>query len=292
MNTLKIRNVHKEYGDGTKALQGVELMIGDGMYGLLGPNGAGKSSLMRTIAGLQLPTTGTIEFNGVDVCHDPVYMRRRIGYLPQEFGVYPRVTASDLLNHIAILKGVINKADRKQQVDALLAKTNLYSHRKKYVSNFSGGMKRRFGIVQALLGNPQLIMVDEPTAGLDPEERNRFLDVLSEVSATVIVILSTHIVDDVRVLCSDMAILNCGKIVAHGRPEELIDDLTGKLWSIPTSKEKLSFLKESHQVIDTRRVGGQLNAFIYATERPHQHSQSEISDLEHFYFYTLNQPQL
>ncbi len=292
MNTLKINNVHKEYKDGTKALQGVDLSISDGMFGLLGPNGAGKSSLMRTIAGLQLPSTGTVEFNGVDVCIDPVYLRKRIGYLPQEFGVYPRISALDLLNHIAILKGIINMTDRKRQVDALLDKTNLYEHRKKYVSNFSGGMKRRFGIAQALLGDPQLIMVDEPTAGLDPEERNRFLDVLSEVSTSVIVILSTHIVDDVRVLCSDMAILNRGRIVAQGRPQGLIDGLSGKLWSVPTNKEALNDLKSNHQVINTRRVSGQLNAFLYSTDQPTLEAQSETSDLEHFYFYTLTQSQL
>jgi len=199
MNKLEINDICKEYSNGTKALNGVTLKVKNGMFGLLGPNGAGKSSLMRTIAGLQSPTSGTVVFNGHTISKDPSQIRQYLGYLPQEFGVYPRMTALDLLNHIAILKGVINNKERQDQIESLLVKTNLSEHRKKFVHNYSGGMRRRFGIAQALLGNPKVIMVDKPTAGLDPEERNRFLDVLSEVSSTIIVLLSTHIVEDVSV---------------------------------------------------------------------------------------------
>jgi len=287
MNTLEINNVSKIYANGTKALNGVSLKISNGMFGLLGPNGAGKSSLMRTIAGLQTTTSGSVIFNGNDISKEPSKIRQYLGYLPQEFGVYPRMSALDLLNHIAVLKGVLNKKERQEQIEALLIKTNLFEHRKKAVSNFSGGMRRRFGIAQALLGNPKIIMVDEPTAGLDPEERNRFLDVLSEVSSSVIVLLSTHIVEDIRVLCSDMAILCNGQIVKQGSPENLIQDLQGKIWKKPVLKSDLSLLKNKHNVISTRLLGGKTSAYVFSDKQLTTDFEAVPTDLEHVYFHIL-----
>lgn len=288
MNTLEINNVTKSYSNGTKALNGINLKITNGMFGLLGPNGAGKSSLMRTIAGLQLPTTGNIFFNGTDITKSPNSIRQHLGYLPQEFGVYPKMSAIDLLNHIAILKGVLNKHDRRDQIEALLQRTNLYEHRKKSVSNFSGGMRRRFGIAQALLGNPKIIVVDEPTAGLDPEERNRFLDMLSEVSSSVIVLLSTHIVEDIRVLCSKMAILNNGEILVQGNPNDLIKNLEGKIWKKPIQRSKLSLIQKTHNVISTRLVSGQTSVFVFSDQAPDNNFEVVPTDLEHFYFHVLH----
>lgn len=287
MNTLEINNISKEYASGTKALNGITLKITNGMFGLLGPNGAGKSSLMRTIAGLQLPTSGTVFFNGIDIVRKPSGIRQYLGYLPQDFGVYPRMSALELLNHIAILKGMIHKKERLEQIEAILNKTNLYIHRKKFVANFSGGMRRRFGIAQALLGNPKIIMVDEPTAGLDPEERNRFLDVLSEVSSSVIVLLSTHIVEDIRILCSRMAILGNGQILKQGSPEKLIEELKGKIWKKPTSKAELQVLKTTYNVISTRLLGGKTSAFVYSDKKLPAGFTSVSTDLEHVYFHTL-----
>ncbi|PQJ79829.1 ABC transporter ATP-binding protein [Polaribacter porphyrae] len=287
MNTLEINNVSKIYANGTKALNGVSLKISNGMYGLLGPNGAGKSSLMRTIAGLQTTSSGNVIFNGNDISKEPSKIRQYLGYLPQEFGVYPRMSALDLLNHIAVLKGVLNKKARQAQIEALLIKTNLFEHRKKAVSNFSGGMRRRFGIAQALLGNPKIIMVDEPTAGLDPEERNRFLDVLSEVSSSVIVLLSTHIVEDIRVLCSNMAILYNGQIVKQGSPENLIQDLQGKIWKKPVPKSDLAVLKNKHNVISTRLLGGKTSAYVFSEQQLTTDFEAVPTDLEHVYFHIL-----
>ena len=215
MNTLIIKDLTKTYPNGVKALNGINLEITNGMFGLLGSNGAGKSSLMRTIASLQEPSSGSISFNDTDVVKQPDEIRKQLGYLPQEFGVYPKISAEKLLNHLAILKGIINNKERKEQVTALLQQVNLYQHRKKSVYTFSGGMRQRFGIAQALLANPQLIIVDEPTAGLDPEESNRFLNLLSEIGENVIVLLSTHIVEDVRNLCPKMAILSDGELRCH-----------------------------------------------------------------------------
>ncbi len=287
MNTLEINKVYKEYANGTQALNGVSLKISNGMFGLLGPNGAGKSSLMRTIAGLQLPSSGSVIFNGNDICKEPSKIRLHLGYLPQEFGVYPRMSALDLLHHIAILKGVLNRKERQEQIEALLIKTNLFDHRKKYVSSYSGGMKRRFGIAQALLGNPKLIMVDEPTAGLDPEERNRFLDVLSEVSSSVIVLLSTHIVEDIRILCSDMAILSNGQIVKQGSPSNLINDIKGKIWKKPVLKTELNALNHKYNVISTRLLAGKTSAFIYSEQQLTADFEPVSADLEHVYFHIL-----
>ncbi len=287
MNTLEINSLVKEYTNGTIALNGVQLRITNGMFGLLGPNGAGKSTLMRTIAGLQLPSSGSIVFNGHDITKDPQKIREHLGYLPQEFGVYPRISAYQLLEHIAILKGVLNKGERTQQITALLQKTNLYDYRKKNVNTFSGGMRRRFGIAQALLGNPKIIMVDEPTAGLDPEERNRFFDVLSEVSSSIIVLLSTHIVEDVRVLCSDMAILHGGLILEQGNPKHLIEQLEGHIWRTPVTKQKLHTLKNTHNVISTRLSAGKTNAYVFSNETLSTDFESVPTDLEHVYFHTL-----
>ena len=242
MNTLTIENLTKTYPNGVKALNGINLEITNGMFGLLGANGAGKSSLMRTIASLQEPSSGTIAFNNSDVVQNPDEIRKSLGYLPQEFGVYPKISAEKLLNHLAVLKGILNKKDRKEQVSALLQQVNLYQHRKKSVYTFSGGMRQRFGIAQALLANPQIIIVDEPTAGLDPEESNRFLNLLSEIGENVIVILSTHIVEDVRNLCPKMAILSEGEIISQGNPTSLVASIDGKIWTKIIAKADIEIL--------------------------------------------------
>ena len=249
MNTLKINNISKTYPNGVHAINSVSLEISNGMFGLLGSNGAGKSSLMRTIASLQEPSNGTITFNDIDIISKPQYVRENLGYLPQEFGVYPKLSAEKLLNHLAILKGITDAKERKQQVESLLHQTNLYQHRKKAVATFSGGMRQRFGIAQALLGNPQLIIVDEPTAGLDPEERNRFLNLLSEIGESVIVILSTHIVEDVHNLCKNMAILSNGNILVTGNPAELVNGIQGKVWSKIIAKTDVEAYKKAFSVI-------------------------------------------
>ncbi|HMK02810.1 MAG TPA: ABC transporter ATP-binding protein, partial [Ferruginibacter sp.] len=222
MNTLIIKNLSKTYPNGITSLNDISLQITNGMFGLLGPNGAGKSTLMRTIAGLQKPGSGSIEFNGTDIIKNPLEIKKHLGYLPQEFGVYPKIPAWRLLDHIAVLKGITGSNERKAQVFSLLEKTNLQDHAYKHVHTFSGGMKQRFGIAQALLGNPKIIIVDEPTAGLDPEERNRFNNLLSEIGEQVIVILSTHIVEDVRDLCTSMAILLKGNVIKQGSPAQFI----------------------------------------------------------------------
>lgn len=284
MNTLEIQNLSKLYPNGVTALDNVSLNIGTGMYGLLGANGAGKSTLMRTIATLQEPSEGTITFNGSDIISYPNQIRDRLGYLPQEFGVYPRISAEKLLNHLAILKGIVNKRDRKGQVEALLQQTNLYQHRKQSVHTFSGGMRQRFGIAQALLGDPQVIIVDEPTAGLDPEERNRFLNLLSELGENIIVILSTHLVDDVYHLCSKMAILANGKIVEEGSPQELAAKLTGKIWLRTIEKGELENYKKAHKVISTKLVTGHTQVKVFAEELPEPGFTSVSPELEDVYF--------
>lgn len=287
MNSLKIENLSKTYGNGVKALQNVSLTIFNGMYGLLGANGAGKSTLMRTIASLQEPSEGVISFNNTDIIAKPEAVRRHLGYLPQEFGVYPKVSAEKLLHHIAVLKGITNKEDRITQVEALLQQTNLYSHRKKSVATYSGGMKQRFGIAQALLGNPQLIIVDEPTAGLDPEERNRFLNLLSEIGENVIVILSTHIVEDVYGLCSKMAILAEGRIVKEGNPLDLVAELEYQIWSKTISKDDLAKYKTDHLVISTKLVSGKTLIRVVATSQPGEGFHQALPTLEDVYFTSL-----
>ncbi|WP_025663839.1 ABC transporter ATP-binding protein [Aquimarina megaterium] len=292
MNRLHIQNLSKTYPNGVRALDNVSLTITNGMFGLLGPNGAGKSSLMRTIASLQEPTSGKITFNDKDIVNHPQEIRNHLGYLPQEFGVYPKISAQNLLHHIAILKGISNKNECKDQVEALLQQTNLYQHRKKAVHTFSGGMRQRFGVAQALLGNPQLIIVDEPTAGLDPEERNRFLNLLSEIGENVIVILSTHIVEDVRDLCANMAIMGEGKIIKQGNPIELTKALAGNVWTKTITKEELQFYKEQFNIISTRLVSGKTQIQVFAETIPENGFETMQPDLESVYFSTLfnNQP--
>lgn len=287
MNTLKINNISKTYPNGVQAIKSVSLEISNGMFGLLGSNGAGKSSLMRTIASLQEPSNGTITFNDIDIISKPQYVRENLGYLPQEFGVYPKLSAEKLLNHLAILKGIIDAKERKQQVESLLHQTNLYQHRKKAVATFSGGMRQRFGIAQALLGNPQLIIVDEPTAGLDPEERNRFLNLLSEIGESVIVILSTHIVEDVYNLCKNMAILSNGNILVTGNPSELVKGIQGKIWSKIISKTDLDAYKNAFSVISSTLVSGETQIKVLSESKPEEGFSLVRTDLEDFYFTTL-----
>lgn len=287
MNTLHLSDVSKTYPNGVQAVNGVSLKINNGMFGLLGANGAGKSSLMRTIASLQEPTKGSITFNGVDIILKPQYIRENLGYLPQEFGVYPKVSAEKLLNHLALLKGIINAKERLHQVEALLHQTNLYQHRKKAVATFSGGMRQRFGIAQALLGNPKIIIVDEPTAGLDPEERNRFLNLLSEIGESVIVILSTHIVEDVHNLCKSMAILSEGKILKVGNPVELVNSIQGKVWSKIINKQELQAYKNGFKVISTTLVSGETQIKVASDSKPEAGFNSVKAGLEDFYFTAL-----
>ena len=256
------------------------------MFGLLGPNGAGKSSLMRTIAALQKPDAGSIEFNGVDIIKEPLFIRKHLGYLPQEFGVYPKISAFMLLDHLAVLKGITNKKERKEQVLALLQQTNLFEHRNRAVHTFSGGMRQRFGIAQALLGDPRIIIVDEPTAGLDPEERNRFNNLLSEIGEQVIVILSTHIVEDVRDLCTSMAIIANGSVLTQGRPADYIHALQGCIWSKAINKQELAWFKENMQLISSRLNGGKINIHVFSKVQPQGFTLVEPG-LEDVYFNTL-----
>ena len=287
MNTLIIKDLTKTYPNGVKALNGINLEITNGMFGLLGANGAGKSSLMRTIASLQKPSAGTLSFNDVDIVDEPANIRQYLGYLPQEFGVYPKVSAEKLLNHLAVLKGVLDTKARKDQVTALLQQVNLYQHRKKAVYTFSGGMRQRFGIAQALLGNPQIIIVDEPTAGLDPEESNRFLNLLSEIGENVIVILSTHIVDDVLNLCPKMAIMSNGQIISQGNPAELVASIEGKIWSKIIAKSDLEIYKKAFSVISTKLIAGQTQIRVIAENKPEEGFEMIIPNLEDYYFATL-----
>ncbi len=288
MNTLQINNLSKTYPNGVQAINGVSLKINNGMFGLLGANGAGKSSLMRTIASLQEPSSGSIIFNDIDIISKPQYVRENLGYLPQEFGVYPKISAEKLLHHMAVLKGITNTKERKQQVEALLQQTNLYQHRKKSVHTFSGGMRQRFGIAQALLANPQLIIVDEPTAGLDPEERNRFLNLLSEIGENVIVILSTHIVEDVHDLCKNMAILSNGEILIEGNPSDLVNTIQNKLWSKIIAKKDVEAYKKAFNVISSKLVSGETQIRVLSDTRPEEGFNSVTAGLEDFYFATIS----
>lgn len=285
---ISISDLSKTYSNGVQALRGVSLELGPGLFGLLGPNGAGKSTLMRTIATLQKPDEGRIELDGVDVVGEPSLIRSRLGYLPQEFGVYPKVPAADLLDHLAVLKGVGNRSTRSEQVDALLSLTNLWHVRKTPVSTFSGGMKQRFGIAQALLGNPSVVIVDEPTAGLDPEERNRFLNLLSEIGENVVVILSTHIVEDVRDLCPRMAILAEGRILLEGAPDSLISDLEGRVWRKAVAKDTLEAYRAELTVISTHLHSGMTVIHVLADSPPAPGFEPIAPDLEDVYFSTLS----
>ena len=253
---LRIENLSKTYSNGVKALDNVSLTIPCGMYGLLGPNGAGKSTLMRTLATLQEADTGTVRLGEIDGLREKDEIRRHLGYLPQDFGVYPRISAQEMLNHIALLKGITKNKERKDLVEAMLRRCNLYDERKKSLTSFSGGMRQRFGIAQALLGNPKLLIVDEPTAGLDPGERNRFYNLLAEVGEQVIVILSTHIVEDVMDLCTNMAIIHEGQVLYQGRPDAAIAGLQGRVWECSIPKAELPSYEERFKVISSRLVGG------------------------------------
>ena len=285
---LTISGLSKTYPNGVKALKNVSLTIGNQMFGLLGPNGAGKSSLMRTVATLQEPDSGTIFLDEIDVLRQKNAVRQVLGYLPQEFGVYPKMSALDMLRHLAVMKGLMNKSERNQIVDALLHQTNLWEVRKKALSTYSGGMKQRFGIAQALLANPKLIIVDEPTAGLDPAERNRFLNLLSSIGSNVTVILSTHIVADVRELCPRMAIMANGELLLEGSPSESLDLLDGKIWSkVVASDDELHALEAGYKVISTHLVGGLHEVRVYAESFPGEGFISVDSGLEDVYFLNL-----
>jgi len=285
---LIIENLTHVYGNGVRALDEVSLTIPRGMFGLLGPNGAGKSTLMRTIATLQAPTSGHIRFDDIDVLKNPEALRRTLGYLPQDFGVYPRVSAYDMLDHMAVLKGISGTKERKATVEHLLNQVNLWNVRKKAIAGFSGGMRQRFGIAQALIGDPRLIIVDEPTAGLDPEERNRFLNLLAEIGENVVVILSTHIVEDVSDLCPAMAIICDGRIVREGAPLDLVGQLKGRIWKKIIDKSDLETAKAQHKVISTRLLAGRTVIHILSDDNPGDGFTSVEGGLEDVYFSTLS----
>jgi len=284
---LSIKNLNKTYANGVKAINNVNLEIPNGMFGLLGPNGAGKSSLMRTIATLQDPDSGSIAFDGLDVLADKEALRRQLGYLPQDFGVYPKVSAETLLNHFAVLKGLTAKGERKQAVEALLQQTNLWEARKRALGTFSGGMRQRFGIAQALLGAPKLVIVDEPTAGLDPDERNRFLNLLAKIGEQVVVILSTHIVEDVTDLCPRMAMIVKGEVLIQGEPQAAIDTLHNRIWRRSVSPEALAGYQERFNVLSTRLVAGKPQINVYAETQPDDGFKMVEPDLEDVYFLQL-----
>jgi len=286
---LTIRDLSKTYPNGVRALSGVDLDVPRGMFGLLGPNGAGKSTLMRTIATLQEADTGSITFDGLDVLRQKEEVRKILGYLPQEFGVYPRISAQAMLDHFAVLKGVTKRGERKELVEHLLRMTNLYPVRKRHLSTFSGGMKQRFGIAQALIGDPRLIIVDEPTAGLDPEERNRFLNLLSEIGENVVVILSTHIVEDVSDLCQRMAIIAEGELRLVGEPATLLAGFAGKIWRRAIDKEALPDYRARMPVISTRWLAGELIVHVYGDQAPEPDFEPVEPRLEDVYFTTLHE---
>ncbi|OCA79778.1 multidrug ABC transporter ATP-binding protein [Chryseobacterium contaminans] len=288
MNTLSINNLNLTYKNGFQAIDNISLEINNGMFGLLGPNGAGKSSLMKTIVGLQKPSSGSIVFNNVDIIKNPEFIKQNLGFLPQDFGVYPKISAYDLLEHIAILKGITDRSNRKKQILDLLEKVNLLDFQKKEVHTFSGGMKQRFGVAQALLGNPKIIIVDEPTAGLDPEERNRFNILLNDISQDIIVILSTHLVEDVRNLCSEIAIMNQGKILRKGEPKLLMAELEHKIWSRSIDNNDLENFYAHYEVISRQLIERNHQITIFSEEAPEDFKPVNPL-LEHFYFYTLTQ---
>jgi ABC-type multidrug transport system ATPase subunit len=281
---LKISNLSKTYKNGVKALDNISLTIPRGMYGLLGPNGAGKSTLMRTLATLQEPDSGSVSLGDIDVLKQKDEVRRRLGYLPQEFGVYPRISAQDMLSHLALLKGITNSGERKEAVSSMLQRCNLYDVRKKALTGFSGGMRQRFGIAQALIGNPQLLIVDEPTAGLDPGERNRFYNLLAEVGEQVIVILSTHIVEDVMDLCTNMAIVHMGKVLYQGEPQAAIAELKGRIWQRSIDKTELAKYEETFKVVSNKLVGGRPSLHVFGEQIPADGFIASQPDLEDVFF--------
>ena len=286
---LSIKDLDKTYANGVHAIDHVSLDIPTGMFGLLGPNGAGKSSLMRTIATLQEPDSGSIHFDGVDVVADKGSLRRRLGYLPQDFGVYPKVSALELLNHFAVLKGLVGRGERKEMIEGLLHQTNLWDARKRSVATYSGGMRQRFGIAQALLGAPQLVIVDEPTAGLDPHERNRFLNLLACISEQVVVILSTHIVEDVTDLCPRMAMIAKGKVLIQGHPQDAISLLGARVWRRTVEQDQLDHYNSKFTVLSTRLIGGKPQINVFAAEQPDSGFAQVDPSLEDVYFLQLRQ---
>lgn len=281
---LIIKNLSKTYSNGVKALNDISLTIPQGMFGLLGPNGAGKSTLMRTIATLQDPDSGIIFLDDIDVVNNKQAVRERLGYLPQDFGLYPKINAEVMLDHIAQMKGIGNKSERKVVVENLLQKVNLYTHRKKGLGTYSGGMRQRFGIAQALVGSPSLIIVDEPTAGLDPSERNRFYNLLSEIGENTVVILSTHIVEDVNTLCSNMAIICQGELLMQGKPADGIASVQGKIYKKSIEKSELEIYRKEHQVISTKLLEGKLSLRIESDTDPGAGFIAVPADLEDVYF--------
>ncbi|WP_222621689.1 ABC transporter ATP-binding protein [Pontibacter cellulosilyticus] len=285
--SLTIRNVSKTYGNGVQALNNVSLHIPPGMYGLLGPNGAGKSTLMRTLATLQDPDEGSIRLGEIDVLRQKEEVRQTLGYLPQEFGVYPKVNAEDLLDYFAVLKGITSRAARKEVVERLLKQTNLWDNRRQKLGGYSGGMKQRFGVAVALLGNPKLLIVDEPTAGLDPAERVRFLNLLSELGENSVVILSTHIVEDVSELCTNMAIINKGQILLEAEPIQAVDVLKGHIWRKLVSKNELPALAQEQQVISAKLFSGRTIVHVYSEGNPGNGFELVEPDLEDVYFSTM-----
>ena len=285
---LQISNLEKTYKDGTKALDGINLNIGKGMFGLLGPNGAGKSTLMRTIATLQLADKGNISFRHIDVNKNPIELRKILGYLPQEFGVYPRQNADQLLDYFARIKGIVSKKDRNTIIDSVLEITNLRESRKRHVSSYSGGMKQRFGIAQLLLNNPQLIIVDEPTAGLDPTERQRFLNVLRELGFSRTVILSTHIVEDVKGLCTEMAIINHGKVLEQNTPQNILESIKGKVWSFEMSRTEFDQIEDQYDILSSSYTqNGQIRIKTYSEFSPTPQFSLSNPTLEDAYFIAL-----
>jgi|TARA_B110000908_G_scaffold167325_1_gene220057 ABC-type multidrug transport system ATPase subunit len=289
---LVIENLTKTYSNKVKAIDNLSLTIGKGMFGLLGPNGAGKSSLMRTIATLQAPDSGSIIFNEIDVLKDQLSLRKILGYLPQSFGVYPKMSAEELLNYFALLKGVSNKTERDKLVNELLDITNLQDVKKKYVEGYSGGMKQRFGIAQLLLNNPKLIIVDEPTAGLDPAERQRFLNVLREVGTNCTVIFSTHIVDDVKELCNDMAILNGGRILKHIKPVDATNEIKNKIWTKTVTREELEKAEIEFNILSSNyNVDNTLTIRVYSEEKPSKDFKKVEPQLDDVYFIALKEDQ-
>jgi len=284
---LQITGLSKRYPNGVQALKDVTLSIPPGMFGLLGPNGAGKSTLMRTLATLQEADSGSVCLGEIDVLEDKDRVRTLLGYLPQEFGLYPKVSAHDLLDHLAVLKGVVNAKERRPLVEALLRRTNLFEVRHRKLGTFSGGMKQRFGIAQALIGNPKLIIVDEPTAGLDPEERVRFHNLLSDIGEQIVVILSTHIVSDVSDLCRRMAIIDRGQVILEGEPLQLTASLKGKIWRRTIAKDQLPDYQQRLEVISTRRLSGQTVIHVHREEAPDSSFEPVIADLEDVYFWAM-----
>ena len=286
---LVIDNVSKTYANNVEALKNVNLEIGNGMFGLLGPNGAGKSTLMRTIAGLQDADSGSVTIGDINVARDKQTLREILGYLPQEFGLYPKVTAIELFDHLAVMKGITNKSEREKSTKGLLTQTNLWKYRNRKLGTFSGGMKQRFGIAQALIGDPKLIIVDEPTAGLDPTERNRFHNLLSEIGENVIVILSTHIVEDVSDLCSHMAIIKEGQVKLIGEPMSLIKGITKQVWTGLVEKKEYSGIKKEHQLISSKLYMGKVQVRLLDDSQPIEGFEKSNSEIEDLYFATINE---